>query len=115
MGRKVAYALNRGLSVIVRRCSFIVSNPAFKAPPVSTLEATIQVDSFKSCVQSAYGVNCQRLQLQYDEPLSDLAFNFNVRRYTLACCGETSEEREAGRCTLTVSKARVESAFGFSA
>jgi len=57
VGRKVAHDLSRGLPLMVRRCSFVISNTAFKAPTVPTLEATIQADRFKSHVQSAYGVN----------------------------------------------------------
>jgi hypothetical protein len=41
----------------------------------------VQVDSIKTRVDSAPGVCNQRLKLQCDEPLSNFAFNFNVRRY----------------------------------
>jgi len=40
------------------------------------------VDSIKTRVESTYGVCNQRLKLQYDEMLSNFAFNFNLRRYT---------------------------------
>ena len=41
----------------------------------------MQVDSIKTRVESAL---FQRLRLECDEPLSNVAFNFNLRRYTLA-------------------------------
>jgi len=52
------------------------------------------------------------LKLEYDEPLSNFAFNFNLRRYTVVCIDEVHErsiENEllittVGRCRLTVSK-----------
>jgi hypothetical protein len=44
----------------------------------------VQVDSIKTRVESAPGVCDQRLKLKCDEPLSNVAFNFNVRRYNLA-------------------------------
>ena len=44
----------------------------------------MQVDSIKTRVESgAYGVCNQRLKLLYDELLSNLAFRFNLRRYTM--------------------------------
>ena len=42
----------------------------------------VQVDSIKRRVESAPGVCNQRLKLKCDEPLSNVAFNINVRRYT---------------------------------
>ena len=44
----------------------------------------MQVDSIKTCVDSAYVVCNQRLKLEYHELLSMFAFNFNLRRYTEA-------------------------------
>ena len=41
----------------------------------------VQVDSIKTRVESAPGVCNQRLKLKCDEPLSHVAFNFNLRRY----------------------------------
>jgi hypothetical protein len=41
----------------------------------------VQVDSIKTRVESAPGFSL-RLKLKCDEPLSDFAFNFNLRRYT---------------------------------
>ena len=38
----------------------------------------------KPRVESAYGVCNQRLKLQCDEPLSNVAFNFELRRYMAA-------------------------------
>jgi hypothetical protein len=42
------------------------------------------------------------LKPQYDETLSNLAFNFNLRRYMTAT-GEQTSEAEAGQCSFTVS------------
>jgi hypothetical protein len=50
---------------------------------IHSLGGAVQVDSIKTRVESAPGVCNQRLKLKYDEPLSNVAFNFNVRRYTL--------------------------------
>ena len=41
-----------------------------------------QVDSIKTRVESAPGVCNQRLKQKCDEPLSNAAFDFNLRRYT---------------------------------
>jgi len=50
---------------MVGRCGLTQSKPVLKAPET------------------------ERLRLQYDEPLSNFAFEFNVRRYTtgIACWG----------------------------
>jgi hypothetical protein len=40
----------------------------------------MQVDTIKSRVETAYGLSAC-LKLQYDEPLSSFALNFNLRRY----------------------------------
>ena len=45
------------------------------------LGGAVQVDRIKSRVESAPGVCNQRLKLKCDEPLSIVAFNFNLRRY----------------------------------
>ena len=48
------------------------------------------------------------MNLKCDEPLSNVAFNFNVRRYTLVLHGglpsDTSVTLNVGRCRLPVSK-----------
>jgi len=44
----------------------------------------VQVASIKTRFDSAAW--CQRLKLEYDEPLSNLAFNFNLRRYSALGC-----------------------------
>ena len=41
----------------------------------------MQLDRFKTGVESAHGVCNQRLKLEYDEPLSIVAFNLNLRIY----------------------------------
>jgi hypothetical protein len=38
----------------------------------------------------------QRLKLQYDEVLSNFAFNFNLRRYNVAGCARREARRGAG-------------------
>ena len=43
----------------------------------------MQLDSIKTRVESAYGVCNQRLKLEYDGPLSNYAFNFNLCHYTV--------------------------------
>jgi hypothetical protein len=89
----------------------------------------VQVDSIKTRVESAPGFRLQStcLKLKCDEPLSNVAFNFNLRRYTkvlvttvimtlggysVATFGDT-----VGRCRLTLDsiKTLVDSAPGFSA
>ena len=45
----------------------------------ASLGRDVQVDNIKPRVESAYGVCNQRLQLQYDEPLLNFAFNLNLR------------------------------------
>ena len=42
----------------------------------------MQVDSIKTCFESAYGFSAWFQKLQYDATLSNFAFNFNLRRYT---------------------------------
>ena len=44
----------------------------------------MHVDSFRTRVESAYGVCNQRFKLQYDELLSTVAFKFKLRRYNQA-------------------------------
>ena len=41
----------------------------------------MQVEIIKTHVESAFGVCNQRLKLECDEPLSNVAFKFNLRRY----------------------------------
>jgi hypothetical protein len=64
------------------------------------------------------------LKLKWDEPLSSVAFSFNVRRYTvvgkwnLGDVGIVDPEgisAMVGRCSCHTIKPRVESAPGFSA
>ena len=50
---------------------------------ISTMLGGVQVDSIKISVESAPGVWNQRLKLKCDEPLSNCAFNFNLRRYAM--------------------------------
>jgi hypothetical protein len=72
MERRALIAEERAAeAVLVGRCRLTVSKPVLKAPIV------------------------QRLKLQYDEPLSNFAFNFNLCRYVLV-------ERKVGRCRLTL-------------
>jgi len=61
--------------------------------------------------------------LEYDEPLSDFAFDFNLRRYTMAMGGTAGAAAAAGRrrllvdptavgrCNLIPIQIRVESAW----
>jgi len=48
----------------------------------------VQVDNFKTCVDSACDFRFQRLKLQFDETLSKFALRFDLRRYCSAtiCC-----------------------------
>ena len=50
----------------------------------------VQLDPIKSTLRAPV---IKRLKLNYDEPLSNFAFNFNLRRYNLASC--SLEERRA--------------------
>ena len=54
--------------------------------PDNRLGGAVQVVSIRTRVESAPGVCNQRLKLKCDEPLSNVAFNFNLRRYTLDAC-----------------------------
>jgi Leucine-rich repeat (LRR) protein len=47
----------------------------------------VQVDSIKTRFESVPGVCNQRLKLTCDEPLSNFAFTFNLRRYTKGLTG----------------------------
>jgi hypothetical protein len=81
----------------------------------------VQLDSIKTRVESAPGVCNQRLKLKCDEPLSNGAFNFNLRRYnsgghaSVAILGRSGRSKQVhaasiadgsavGRCRLSVSK-----------
>jgi hypothetical protein len=85
----------------------------------------VQDDSIKTRVESAPGVCNQRSKLKRDEPLSNVAFNVNVRRYIKVgtvtiileipqsgvnsnpvAGSETKQvnEDEVGRCRLTLTK-----------
>jgi hypothetical protein len=86
------------------------------------LGRAVQVDSIKTRVESAPGVCNQRLKLKCDEPLSNFAFNFNVRRYSWATSASTgspppsrtSSSRQGGgrliviqpRCLLVMCRCR---------
>ena len=70
------------------RSRLTVSKPVLKARPVSVISA---------------------LKLKCDEPLSNVAFNFNLRRYTAEYLAsppppEYSPPPLVGRCRLPVSK-----------
>jgi hypothetical protein len=47
----------------------------------------VQLHSIKTRVESAYGVCNQSVKLQYDEMLSNFAFNLNLRRYSKSAEG----------------------------
>jgi hypothetical protein len=49
----------------------------------------------------------QRLKPNFDEPLSNVAFSFNVRRYTTVDAAKRVL-REVGRCRLKPLETRVE-------
>ena len=59
----------------------------------------MQVDNIKPQIKSAW---FQRLRLKCDEPLSNVAFEFNLRRYTKAAMASSlpSAGRSRLRCTL---------------
>jgi len=70
----------------VWRCRLTVSKPVFKPPMVSALEATIW---------------SLQLKLQYDEPLSHFAFDFDLSRYIKAADGDGSgilDRKEFAKC-----------------
>jgi hypothetical protein len=78
----------------------------------------VQVDSIKTRVESAPGVCIQRLKLKCDEPLSNVAFNFNLRHYTEAgflYAGAAAFDGAVGRCRLTVSNPVLKAPPGYSA
>jgi hypothetical protein len=54
----------------------------------------VQVDSVKTRVESAW---FQRLRLKCDKPLSNVAFNFNLRRYSAVAAVEAQLATERGR------------------
>jgi hypothetical protein len=71
----------------------------------------VQVDSIITRVESAPGICNQRLKLKCDEPLSNVAFNFNLRRYSVVSKIQISVHVErttryymVGQCRVTVSK-----------
>jgi len=76
-----------------RRCTVAVSKPALKAP------------------------GTKRLKLKCDEPLSNCAFNFNMRRYSKdgntgffgadGAGGLSNHRAKVGRCRLAVSKPKL--------
>ena len=59
---------------------------AARAPRRHHSGRALQVDSTTPRVESANDVCNQRLKLQYDGPLSNFAFNLNLRRYIAAQC-----------------------------
>ena len=63
----------------------------------------MQVDPIKPKLKLP---GAKRLKLQRDEPLSNFAFNFNLRRYTVAhiVLPTYALEHKVRRCSLTVSK-----------
>jgi len=73
--------------VVGNEKGFIVDiSPCVFDPPVRITGGGVQVDSIKTreYFESAPVVCNQRWKLKCDEPLSNFAFNFNVRRYTPA-------------------------------
>ena len=72
----------------------------------------VQVGPINCCVESAYDVCNQRLKLQYDETLSESAFNFNLRRYNKEIImllkhegGRVGFESSTGRTALAAAAA----------
>ena len=81
------YAEREGWKATAGRCRLTLSNPVLKAPMV------------------------QRLKLKYDEPPSNFAFKFNLRRYTTVLsynAGESGGFKEivVGRCRFTLTNPR---------
>jgi hypothetical protein len=65
-----------GVFTLVGRCRLTASNPVLE-------------------LESAYvSARFLRLKLQYDETLSNVAFNFNLRRYTLGTFGPNDSSDE---------------------
>jgi hypothetical protein len=62
----------------------------------------VQLDPIKPKLKA---LGTKHSKLQYDELLSNVAFNFNVRRYIKACT-ISMDVHEVGRCRLTLSNPR---------
>jgi hypothetical protein len=73
-----------------------------------------QVDPIKSTFK-APGLTTKRLKLEYDDPLSKLAFKFNLRRYNVSPAAAASAISIGRAVQADAIKIRVESAFGFIA
>ena len=82
----------------------------------------MQADSIKTRVESACGVHNQRLKLQYDEPLSHFAINFNLRRYgmgggqrparaNMGAAANMQEREPEPEIKLTLAQAREAGAY----
>jgi hypothetical protein len=64
------------------------------AAEVAAQGRAVQVDPIKPTLK-AYGT--KRLTLKSDEPLSNVAFKFNLRRYSKGCQQRSSDMTSAGR------------------
>jgi len=75
----------------------------------------VQVEPTKPHVESAWTTGTKRLKLKYDEPPSNFAFIFGLRRYCQAVLNpllvSASQVHEAGCCNLQPIETRVESAW----
>ena len=56
----------------------------------------MQVDPFKPTLKAP---GTKRLKLTYDEPVSNFAFKFNLRRYRVVMCVGDAELEMRGRCS----------------
>jgi hypothetical protein len=61
----------------------------------------VQVDSIKPTLKAP---GAKHLKLKHDEPLTTLAFNFNLRRYTMGPAAGQPKfiTLKVGRCRLTL-------------
>jgi hypothetical protein len=92
-------------ATLVGWCRLTVSKPA-KARMVSALETEICGTAFKRWFQ--------RLNLKHEKPLSNVAFNFNLRRYTLeASPGNTNADDAwvAGKALMVTATLALPSAI----
>ena len=74
--------------------------PLLRGGPAAVHGRAVQVDPIKPTLKAP---GAEPLKPECDKPLSNFAFNFNLRRHITGCATAASAAYLAGRCSLPLS------------